>query len=309
MEAAPIGIPAVETHDLPRRERFLGAFMIAPAILYILLLVGLPLLLAIYLSFTAATTGNTTLAFIGVRNFVEIIQNGNFRSALWNSFVFTFVAQVLVIVLGNVLAITLQQRFPGRSVMRFLILLPWAAPISLGAIGWKWMFDSLYSVVNWILRAVHILGPTDFPQWLGVPELAMAAIITVHVWRMLPFSAVVMLAGLSSIPQEIVDAASVDGASFFQRLFYILLPMLLPIITIVVLFGTVFTFTDMGIVYILTKGGPFNTTHVLSSWAFQVGIIAGDLGKGAAIALFLLPVLLVVALVMLRTAARAETAV
>jgi len=194
-------------------------------------------------------------------------------------------------------------------LVRFLILLPWAAPFALGAIGWKWMFDSLYSVVNWMLRAVHILGPREFPQWLGVPTLAMAAIIIVHVWRMLPFSAVVLLAGLSSIPSEVLDAAAVDGAGFFQRFFRILLPMLLPIITVAVLFGTIFTFTDLSLVYILTGGGPFNSTHVLSSWAFQVGIIAGDLGQGAAVAIFLLPVLLIVTIAMLRTASRAEVGV
>ena len=171
------------------------------------------------------------------------------------------------------------------------------------------MFDSLYSVVNWMLRAVHILGPREFPQWLGVPTLAMAAIIIVHVWRMLPFSAVVLLAGLSSVPPDVLDAAAVDGAGFFQRFFRIVLPMLLPIITVAVLFGTIFTFTDLSLVYILTGGGPFNSTHVLSSWAFQVGIIAGDLGQGAAVAIFLLPVLLIVTIAMLRTASRAEVGV
>jgi multiple sugar transport system permease protein len=283
--------------------------MLAPAIAYIVALVGLPLLLAIYLSLSNATTGSQTLQYVGLTNFFRAIDNSIFRSALTNTFIFTFVSEILVIVLGNILALTLQHPFPGRPLVRFLILLPWAAPFALGAIGWKWMFDSLYSVVNWMLRAVHILGPRDFPQWLGVPTLAMAAIITVHVWRMLPFSAVVLLAGLSSIPQETLDAAAVDGAGFFPRLFHILLPMLLPIIIIAVLFGTVFTFTDLSLVFILTGGGPFNSTHVLSSWAFQVGIIAGDLGQGAAIALFLLPVLLLVAIRMLRSASRAEVGV
>jgi multiple sugar transport system permease protein len=171
------------------------------------------------------------------------------------------------------------------------------------------MFDSLYSVVNWMLRAVHIIGPTDFPQWLGVPSLAMASVIIVHVWRTFPFSAVVILAGLTSIPQEVIDASAVDGATYVQRIFYILLPMLMPILAIALLFGTVFTFTDMGVVYILTNGNPFNSTHVLSSWAFQVGIIAGDLAQGAAVALFLLPILLVGAITMLRIASRAETGV
>ncbi len=292
-----------------RGDRLLGPLMLAPSIVYIVALVGLPLLLAMYLSVSNATTGSQTLQYVGLTNFIRAINSSIFRSALTNTFIFTLVSEILVIVLGNILALTLQQKFAGRSLVRFLILLPWAAPFALGAIGWKWMFDSLYSVVNWMLRAVHILGPTDFPQWLGVPTLAMVAIIAVHVWRMLPFSAVVLLAGLTSLPQEILDAAAVDGAGFFRRLFHIMLPMLLPIITVAVLFGTVFTSTDLSLVFILTGGGPFNSTHVLSSWAFQVGIIAGDLGQGAAIALFLLPVLLIVAIGMLRTASRAEVGV
>ena len=283
--------------------------MLAPSIVYIAALVGLPLLLAIYLSLSNATTGSPTLRYVGLTNFIRAIDSSIFRSALTNTFIFTFISEILVIVLGNILALTLQQKFAGRALVRFLILLPWAAPFALGAIGWKWMFDSLYSVVNWMLRAVHILGPREFPQWLGVPTLAMSAIIIVHVWRMLPFSAVVLLAGLSSIPSEVLDAAAVDGAGFFQRFFRILLPMLLPIITVAVLFGTIFTFTDLSLVYILTGGGPFNSTHVLSSWAFQVGIIAGDLGQGAAVAIFLLPVLLIVTIAMLRTASRAEVGV
>src|SRR2546428_3674088 len=275
-------------------EHWLGSLMLAPAIVYIVALVGFPLLLAIYLSFSNATTGSQTLHYVGLTNFARALDSTIFRAALTNTFIFTLVSEILVIVLGNILALTLQQKFRGRPVVRFLILLPWAAPFALGAIGWKWMFDSLYSVVNWMLRAIHILGPHDFPQWLGVTKLAMAAIITVHVWRMLPFSAIVILAGLSSIPPEGLDAAAVGGASFPPRLLASLLPPLPPSPTGAVLFGTVFTFTDLSLVYILTAGGPFNSTPVLSRWAFPVGIISGGLGPGAAIALFLLPVLLVV---------------
>jgi len=307
-----VSLATTERVELRQRavgERFLGPLLLAPAVVYILALVGLPLLFAIYLSLSNATTGSQTLTYVGPANFIRAIRSPIFRSALANTFIFTIISQILVIIFGNVLALTLQQKFPGRSLARFLIMLPWATPIALGAIGWKWMFDSLYSVVNWMLRAVHILGPTEFPQWLGVPTLAMAAVITVHVWRTFPFSAVVILAGLTSIPQEILDAAAVDGAGFFQRLFHILLPMLLPILSVALLFGTVFTFTDMGVVYILTSGGPFNSTHVLSSWAFQVGVVAGDLAQGAAVALFLLPILLVGAAMMLRFVSRAETGV
>ncbi len=289
-------------------ERFLGAFMLAPAVLYILALVAGPFLFAIYLSLSNATTGSYTLEYVGAANYVRAMQNSIFRTALANTFIFTIISQILVIIFGNILALALMEKFHGRGIVRFLVLLPWATPVSLAAIGWRWMYDSLYSVVNWMLKAVHILGPTDFPQWLGEPTLAIVALISIHVWRTFPFSAVVILAGLTSVPQEILDAASVDGAGFLHRLWYILLPMLKPIIAVAVLFGTVITFTDIGAVYILTAGGPFNSTHVLASWAFQVGIVAGDLAQGAAVAVFLVPVLVIAAIGMLRIASRAEAA-
>jgi len=200
----------------------------------------------------------------------------------------------------------LQQTFPGKPLVRFLLLLPWVSPIALGTIAWKWMYDSLYSVINWTLQALHVIGPNTWPYWLGEPDLAMIAVILVHVWRMFPFATVILLAGLTSLPQEVLEAASVDGAGFWRRFFQIILPMLRPIMTVAVLFGVVFTFADMTVIYVLTRGGPYDSTHVLGSLAFFVGIIGGDLGEGAAISLCLFPLLVVVAVVMLRVARRTE---
>src|SRR5256712_13649522 len=186
-------IAAAEAPEAVRRhrvvsDRWLGPLMLAPAILYIVALVGFPLLLAIYLSFSNATTGSQTLHYVGLTNFARALDSTIFRAALTNTFIFTLVSEILVIVLGNILALTLQQKFWGRPVVRFLILLPWAAPFALGAIGWKWMVDSLYSVANWMLRAIHFLGPHAFPPWLGVTKLAMAATLTAHVSPMLASS-------------------------------------------------------------------------------------------------------------------------
>ena len=215
---------------------------------------------------------------------------------------------VIVIVCANALALALRDRFRGRGVVRFLILLPWVAPISLGAIGWKWILDSIYSVVNWILAKAHIVNLFDPPMWLGEPGLAMASVIAVHAWRMIPFSTVILLAGLSSIPRDIPEAAAVDGAGFWRTHFSITLPMMRPIINVAVLFGVIFTFTDMTVVYILTRGGPYNTTQVLPSLAFFTGVLGSDLSEGAAISVFLVPILVAVAAFMLRIAHRAEVA-
>jgi multiple sugar transport system permease protein len=288
------------------REEWLGPLMIGPAILYIVLLVGFPFFLALYYSLSNITVGSRSLEFVGLRNFESVIATPKFQTSLKNTFIFAFVSQALVLVLAKVLALALQKDFRGKWVVRLLILLPWVAPISLGTIGWLWIFDSIYSVINWTLRAAGIFGPDTWPIWLGVPHLAMGSVIAVHVWRLLPLATVILLAGLTSIPQDIHDAAAVDGAGFWRHLFQINVPLLLPIMTVAMLFGVVFAFTDMIVIYMLTRGGPYDTTQVLASLAFFTGIDGGDLAEGAAISLFLFPVLVAAAFVFLRLARRAE---
>ncbi|MDR7554958.1 MAG: sugar ABC transporter permease [Armatimonadota bacterium] len=290
------------------REAVVGPALVLPAFLYVGLLVGFPFLYAIYLSLTDATTGNPYGAFVGLQNYVEIVQDRVFRQALRNTFVFTITAQVAVIVLANVLARALHATQRGRGVVLFLVLLPWVAPVSLATIGWLWILHARFSIVDWMLRQVGLLPPHANMFWLGRPDLAMASVIVVHVWRMLPFATVVLLAGLSSLPRDLLDQALVDGAGFWRRLAHVQLPLLLPILVVAVLFGTIFTFTDMAVVYVLTRGGPFESTQVLSSLAFFKGIVGGNLSVGASISLFLFPVLFVTAVLMLRLARRAEVA-
>jgi multiple sugar transport system permease protein len=284
----------------------LGIAMFAPALLYIVALVGVPLALAFLYSVGDVTVGSVGYHFVGLENFASVLQNPTFRAALWHSFLFTVGAQLIVIIGANILALALVDRFRGRGLVRFFILLPWVAPISLGAIGWKWILDSIYSVINWALVQLHLVGPFDAPMWLGEPSLAMLSVIMVHAWRMLPFSTVILLAGLTAIPKDIPEAAAVDGAGFWRTHFEITLPMMAPIINVAVLFGVIFTFTDMTVVYILTRGGPYDTTQVLPSLAFFTGILGGDLAEGAAISVFLVPILVVIAWLMLRLAHRAE---
>lgn len=294
--------------SLADSEPWLGRLMIGPAVLYILLLVGFPFVLALYYSLSSVTLGSRQLTFVGLRNFIDVVGTPQFDTALENTFVFTIVSQIIVLVLATALGLALEKDFRGKWVVRLLILLPWVAPISLGTIGWLWMLDSIYSVINWTLRAVGLFGPRTWPMWLGIPRLAMASIIAVDVWRQLPLATVILLAGLASIPRDIHDAAEVDGAGFWRHLFGVTIPLLTPIMTVAVLFGVVFTFSDMIVVYVLTRGGPYDTTQVLASLAFFTGVNAGDLGQGAAIALFLFPVLVAAAIVFLRIARRAEVA-
>jgi multiple sugar transport system permease protein len=284
----------------------LGVAMFLPAVLYVLLLVAVPFGMAFFYAFSDARIGSGGDHFVGFENFSSIFKNPTFWKALTNSFIFTIASQVLVMAGSITLALALKERFRGRGFIRFLILLPWVAPISLGAIGWKWILDSIYSVVNWVLIALHLVSQADKPMWLGQPTLAMISVITVHVWHLLPFSTVILLAGLTAIPRDIPEAAAVDGAGFWRTLFQITLPMLRPILNVAMLFGIVFTFTDMIVVYVMTAGGPYDTTQVLPSLAFFTGIQGSDLAAGAAISIFFVPVLVVVAGLMLRVAHRAE---
>jgi multiple sugar transport system permease protein len=286
-------------------ERWLGPLLIAPAVLYIFLLVGVPFFMALYYSVSNTTTGGGTMGFVGLRNFTAVIGTPKFQTALKNTIVFGLISQAVILVLSNALALALQHEFPGRRLIRFLILLPWVAPISIGTIAWLWIFDSTYSVLNWMLRLTGLIHGQGF-MWLGLPHLAMGSVIAVHVWRQLPLATVILLAGYGSIPQDIHDAAAVDGAGFLRHFFQITLPLVLPISLVALLFGLIFTFTDMVIIYNLTRGGPFDTTQVLASLAFYTGIAGGDLAEGAAIALFLFPLLLAVALGFLIIAHRAE---
>jgi multiple sugar transport system permease protein len=280
--------------------------MLAPAIVYIVLLVGFPFFLSIYYSLSSVTVASREAHFVGFENFVRVTDNPTFWLALRNTIIITIVSQFFTLALANILAMALIADFRGKWLVRLLILLPWVAPISLGSIGWLWIYDSIYSIINWTARAVGILGPDQWPIWLGDPILAKISIIVLNVWRLLPLATVIILAGLTSIPQDIHDAAQVDGAGFWRHHLQITAPLVLPITLVALLFGIIFTFTDMIIVFVLTRGGPYDTTQVIASWAFFTGIQAGDLAGGAAISLFMFPVLAAVAVLFLRFARRTE---
>jgi multiple sugar transport system permease protein len=304
--AEPIAKPVSRLHFLFDRREVLEMVLVAPAILYVLLLVGLPLLLAMYYSVSAYTIYDPTWRFVGLANFEQIVQNPTFIQTLVNTFIFTFGSQLLGLVLGKFGAFLLLRPFRGRKVVRALIILPFAVPVALATIAWRWLFDSLYSVFNWCLIAFHIMDRADVPNWLGTPWLAMLCVVIINAWRFFPFAIVIFLAGLTSVPQDVIDAATVDGAGFWRRNYQIILPMILPIVAIGLIFGIVFTFTDLSIVFLLTMGGPVNATSVLGFAGFQTGIVSGDVSHGAAISLFMLPVLLVVVVLMLRFIRRRE---
>lgn len=299
--------------SLADREGFLAWVFLLPTVVYIIALVAVPFVLAIAFAFSDVTAGDPSYDWAGLSNFRAVFGDAVFWRSLWNTFVFTAISMVLIVVFGKILANILVANFRGKWIVRFLVLLPWTTPVALSAIAWLWMLDSIYSPIDWVLRHVGLLGPGGLISsatnmyWLGKPGLAMASVITVHTWRLVPLAAVIIMVGLQSIPTDIEEAAKIDGAGYWRRMFEVTIPLTLPLIAVAALFGAIFTFTDMTVVYILTRGGPTNSTQVLSSWSFLRGIEGGDIGQGAVIALFLLPLLLAAAVLILRSVRRMET--
>jgi multiple sugar transport system permease protein len=289
---------------LLENERFLAPLMMSPAILYIVALVGIPFVLAIVYAFTDITVGDPGLDFAGFETFRRVFDDPVFWRSLRNTLLFAVVANLAVVVFATALANVLVADFKGKWIIRFLVLLPWTTPVSLATITWLWTLDSLFSPLDWILRSVGLIDQNSY--YLGKAGLAMSSVIAVHTWRIVPLAAVIVMAGMAAIPTEIKDAADVDGARFWRKLFQIDVPLLAPIIAVAVLFGLILTVTDISVVFVLTRGGPTHATQVLPTWAFFKGIEGGALGQGAAVALFLFPVLVAVTALVLRLARRRE---
>jgi len=296
-----------QSHSAQRK--LFGYTLLAPAALYVLLLVGAPFVFSLWLAVSDANVGDPVARFIGLENFRAAWEMDTFWIAFRNSVVFLVVAAIFKSLLGTTLAFLLLQNFRGKKLIRGLVVIPFTLPIAISVLSWKWMYDSQFSVINWVLSRIGLIGTygsESWPVWLGQPQLALAACIAVNVWRTFPFSAIVLLAGFTAIPLEVLDAAKVDGCSFFQRFRHIVTPMIFPILMIGFLFDTVFTLSDLSVVYLLTQGGPANASKILPVLAYQIGIQAGNLGRGAAIALFLVPLLLPMLFLVLRNLKRRE---
>jgi multiple sugar transport system permease protein len=291
---------------LADRPGALAWIFLLPSVLYIVALIALPFVLAIAFALSDVSAGDPSYDYVGLRNFRRAFDDPVFWRSLGNTFVFTAISMVLIVVLGKVLANILVADFRGKWLVRFLVLLPWTTPVALSSISWLWLLDSIYSPIDWVLRQFGVLGPGENLYWLGQPGLAMTSVIAVHVWRLTPLAAVIMMAGLVAIPHDIHEAAKVDGAGYWRRMFEITVPLVLPVAAVAALFGAIFTFTDMAVVRVLTRGGPNDATQVLASWAFYRGIEGGDVAQGAAVALFLFPLLLAAAVAILRVVRRIE---
>jgi len=289
--------PPARARRLLSPEAVTGYSFVAPALLLMVGLIGFPFGLALWFSVTETWVGRPG-PFVGLANFIRLAQNGTFQQTLVNSLVYTVSAVLLKSVFGFALALLLLRITRFRRLIRGAILLPFVIPTALSTLAWWWMFEPTYSVFNWTGRALGMLR-SDIP-WLSDPTLAKVAIITVNAWRGLPFFAVTILAGLVAIPQQYYEAAETDGASGWQRFRHLTVPLVKPVLGIVVLFSTILTLADFNIVYLMTRGGPMNSTHLFSTLAHQAGMTSGRLSEGAAISLFLFPMLVVIVIVQLQ---------
>ena len=267
----------------------LGFLFMLPAAVFLLCFLTYPLGLGVWLGFTDTTIGRNGV-WIGFENYAWLFDDPVFWLSVYNTILYTFVASVAKFALGLWLALILNEHLPFKTFFRAVILLPWVVPTVLSALAFWWIYDSQFSIISWVLIE---WGWIDAPiNFLGDPNNARAAVIAANVWRGIPFVAISLLAGLQTIPQSLNEAAALDGATSWQRFTRITLPLLTPIIAVVMTFSVLFTFTDFQLIYVLTRGGPVNATHLMATLSFQRAIPGGQLGEGAAIAVAMIPFLL-----------------
>ena len=269
--------------------------MIIPPALFLVALVGYPFMYGIWLSLENRPVAHAG-TFVGFANFVADAHDPVFWRVALNTFVYTFFATLLKMVGGLGLALVMNQEYRFKNFVRAMMLLPFIVPTVLSTIAWMWMLDPGFSVINWLLRYFGLAKAG--PSWLGNPSLAMMSLIIVNVWRGLPFYGITLLAGLQTISPDLYEAATIDGASTWARFRYVTLPLLRPVLFIVTMFSVIFTFADFQLVYVLTRGGPANATHLFATYAFDIAMGGGQLGMGASVALAMLPPLALIIIAM-----------
>ena len=270
------------------REAVFSWLMLTPPLLFLLAFLGYPFCYGVYLSFVSRPVAQAP-TFVGLANFANLWHDAIFWQAVWNTFRFTGAATVLKLAGGLGMALVMHQSFRMKGLTRALLLLPFIVPTVLSTVAWQWILDPGMGLFNRLLTYFGLVQ--QGPSWLGNPTLALVSVILVNTWRGLPFFGITILAGLQTIPGELMESATIDGAGSWERFRYVTLPLLMPVIFIVTTFSVIFTFFDFQLVYVLTGGGPANATHLMATYAYAISMGGGQMGLGSAAALAMVPVL------------------
>ena len=288
---------------IPAEARF-GYALLLPATVLIVVLVGLPFVRALWLSFHKKLLGAEDAPWIGLQNYAALLNDATFWQAVKNTFVFTGGSIGSKLILGTLVALILNETLPFRGLWRSIVMLPYAMPTLVSILVWKWMYNDVSGVLSYLANQT---GLVDHPiLWLSDPDVAMPAVIAVNVWRGFPFFVITILAGLQTVPQELYDAAKMDGAGMWQRFWQVTRPGILPVVAVTTLFSAILTFNDFSIIWILTQGGPGNATNVLATLTYRIAIPGLELGKGVAVSVLMLPILVLLIVLLNRFISRRE---
>ncbi len=279
---------------LKTNRNWLAIWFMLPAAAFLILFLAYPLGLGVWLSFTDARLGRDGV-FVGLENYEFLWDDTTFWLSVFNTLLYTSVASIIKFAVGLYLALLLNERLPFKAIIRAVVLIPFIVPTVLSAIAFWWLFDPQFSIISWSLKKMHVI--TTNIDFLGDVWNARASVIFANIWRGVPFVAITLLAGLQTVSPSLYEAATIDGATPWQRFRFITYPLLTPIIAVVMTFSVLFTFTDFQLIWVMTRGGPVNATHLMATFSYQRAIMSGYLGEGAAISTAMIPFLLAAILV------------
>jgi multiple sugar transport system permease protein len=287
---------AVTTGSFLERESSLGVILMLPGALLLMVFMAYPFFLGIWLSLTDSRIGMPG-DYIGLRNFIDLLGDSIFHQTAWNTFIYAMVTVPFKAVIGFGLALVLNQHMRFSSPIRAAVMMPYIVPTALSTLGWFMIFDPVFSPISWLLRHFGLI--TQNINFLGDPKLAISSVCLANIWRGTPFFGITILAGLQAVPHELHEAASIDGANMWHRFLHVTVPHVKGVVLIATLLSIIWTFADFQLIYVLTKGGPANETHIFGTYAYQIGLSATEIGMGAAIALYMFPILSVFAVILL----------
>jgi multiple sugar transport system permease protein len=282
--------------NLLERERSLGILLMLPGACLLILFMAYPFFLGIWLSLSDSMIGQMG-NFIGLRNFSDLLTDSIFHQTARNTFIYALVTVPFKAILGLGLALVLNNRMRFSNPVRASVMMPWIVPTALSSLGWFMIFDPVFSPISWLLKNLGVIKTNI--NFLGAPNLAIASVCLANIWRGIPFFGIIILAGLQAVPQELHEAAAIDGANVWHRFRHVTIPAIKGVVLIASLLSIIWTFADFQLIYILTKGGPANQTHIFGTYAYQIGLNATEIGMGAAIALYMFPILTFFAILLL----------